>query len=1044
MNIKLLLAVYLCFTIALSIAPAQIAMPDYNYGSQDILKAKTFFDIRLLQKSEDMVRNAIRNFPESASRDKAALLQAEIEIASENYILADAYLEQFINTRQNSPLIPSALLMRAFLTYHQQRFDPAEQLFRKAAESATDNFNKRQEPIYAKHASTAWFWRGVSLAQQGKYQDAQPIFLKCYELYPNEDFADDALFMLGQIEELNRHYDKAIEYYSRCIGTFPISNIFIAARTREVNNRLILRESTQALLIIEKTQHILNSIFAEDSIGKLYETQSFSEDAAEELHYLRGEANNLEQRYQRALSIFDSFLQTYYQSKFIDYALLGAGWASLNLGENERALTYYDDIIQKGISDSREYSIAQLFRTVALKRMGETEQAKKELSALTVQPTYPFLALALLELGQLYYENEDYENARRTLERAEREARDAIVSIRIHVLLGATYLEQRKWTNAVKHYSSAEILALKSSEIFMPNKEWYLSESRLKQGIALVKSYNNMEAIPILSEFIAENSADTRVDEALFWQGEAYYRANLLKNSIEIYNKLLNMFPRSKRREETLYSLGWSHFRLKDFENSSSIFDNMIKEFPESKYGIEVLTRQADGYYYLKRYRNAADAYRKAARFAPNTVEGQYSAYQLCHALYRLGSYEQAITELMSFVRTYSQSSYSPFAIYLIGWIRFQQRKYDEAIENFNFLIQAYPQSELIVRAHYSIADALYNKGDFQSAINKYQSIVEIFPSSAFAPEAMKGVHYCYMALGQREKAMEIIENLIASYPSSPIAEDLAIKKIELFYSGRNYSDAVQENERFIKQYPKSEKVPQALYWKAKSYIKLGEPDKAESTFNEIRRNFPDNDYAPLGLIENALLQKELGNIQKADSLLLSLERYYPEHQTAPQASFERALIPLGMGDTAKAMNIFRYTSRTYPKTEYADQSYYRIAMYHRSRNNLDSSRMIFEILANSYESPFIAAEAQYRIGELWIRQENCEKAIESFKLVKERFLGYEDWYSLALLSMGECLEKQNKNIDAIDIYREIIALRPDDDFGMTANRRIKHLERKR
>ncbi len=1044
MKLKLLRVVLFVVMLSFSSVKAQITMPDYGYGSRGILCSQKFFDMMLLQKSEIILSDVIKNFPESNATDKAALLKAKIDIASGNYALADQQLDNFIRTRANSPLVPSAMLMRAFMTYNWQKFDRAEELFKIAANAAEENFKLRNDSIYLKHSSTAWFWRAISLTQQGKYQESQPIFKQCFEQFPKDDFADDALFMLGQLEELNRRYDKAIEYYSKCVGLFPYSNVYIAARTREVNNRLILRESAKALVLIEKTQYILDKIMENDSVGKLYEPQSFADDASEELHYLSGEANNLEQRYDRALSIFDSFLKTYYQSDFTDFVLLGAGWASLNLGENERALTYYDDIIQKNDSESKEYSLAQLFHTVALKRMGEREQAKKELSALAVQPTYPYLGLALLELGQLYYENEDFENAARTLERAEREARDAVVSIRVNILLGATYVELRKWANAVTQYNAAEILALKSSEIFMPNKEWYLAEARLKQGIALVKSYNNMEAIPILSEFIAENSKDPRVDEALFWQGEAYYRANMLQNAIEIYNKLLNMFPQSKRHEETLYSLGWSHFRLKDFEKSSAIFDKLIKEYPKSVYGIEVLTRQADGYYYLKRFSNAADAYRKAARFAPNTPEGQYSAYQLCHALYRLGSYEQAIEELMSFVRNYSQSSYSPYAIYLIGWIRFQQRKYDEAIENFNFLIQAYPKSELVVRAYYSIADALYNKGDYRKAIDAYQNIVEMFPSSPFAPEAMKGVHFCYLALGEKDKAMEIIENLINTYPSSPIAEDLALKKIELFYSGRSYNDAVQENERFIKQFPKSDKIPQAMFWKGKSYIKLAEPDKAEATFKEIRAKYPDSDYAPLSMLENALMQKDLGNIEKSDSLFLSIEKYYPEHQIAPQASFERALIPLGLGDTSKALSIFRYTARTYPQSEYADQSNYRLAMHYRARSQYDSSMVYFEKLVRSNESPFIAAEAQYRIGELWMRQDSCTKAISVFKLLKERFLGYEDWYSLSLLSMGECLEKQENPAAAMEIYREIIALRPDDDFGITASRRLKHLERKR
>ncbi|MFW5662900.1 MAG: hypothetical protein ACOCZW_04165, partial [Bacteroidota bacterium] len=62
------------------------------------------------------------------------------------------------------------------------------------------------------------------------------------------------------------------------------------------------------------------------------------------------------------------------------------------------------------------------------------------LSALSLRPAYPFLGLVLLELGQIYYEDGIYDQAARTLERAEREATDAKVSVRTHL-----FSEQLTW-----------------------------------------------------------------------------------------------------------------------------------------------------------------------------------------------------------------------------------------------------------------------------------------------------------------------------------------------------------------------------------------------------------------------------------------------------------------------------------------------------------------------------------------------------------------------------------------------------------------------
>ena len=128
---------------------------------------------------------------------------------------------------------------------------------------------------------------------------------------------------------------------------------------------------------------------------------------------------------------------------------------------------------------------------------------------------------------------------------------------------------------------------------------------------------------------------------------------------------------------------------------------------------------------------------------------------------------------------------------------------------------------------------------------------------------------------------------------------------------------------------------------------------------------------------------------------------------------------------------------------DYADQSLYRIAMYYRISGPLDSSLAVFEVLAARIENPTIAAEAQYRIGEIKMRENKYEDAVKAFIAVREKFSGYEDWFSLGLLNLGECYEKLEKKDLAIEAYQALITLRADDDYGKTAKRRILGLENK-
>jgi TolA-binding protein len=1043
--LKLLVITICFFSLAGNFAFGQMTEPLYEYGSHEYLKSLGEYRESLVRDAEDDIIRSLKEYPDNPTMDMAEILRARIDNINGNYNIADGRLKEFLINRPNSPFIAQAAALRGFLAFENKNYDKAQNLLREASDQAKKAALLRKDKKYDELAHTCLFWRGIAFAHKGKYQEAMPVFEECYQKYPELKYADDALFALGMIAEINRQFETAITYYNTISKRYPYSNTVIAARVREINNYLIMRQPQQALAEIEKTETEIRHIDEGDSVAVHFQKQAFAENATEQLLYLRGEAYNLSKNYQQAHNNFVSFLETFYNSDLANYVLLGNGWSLLNMNENEMAIDQYDKILD---SDKDESSVvrntALLYRTVALKRMGNMDQAQKELSELSVQSTYPYLDLALLELGQIYYEKEELEAARKTLEYAQRESRNAITSVRIHLLLGATYMELRSWPKAVGEYRTAERLALAGSPTFMPQRQWYLAESRLKQGISLVKSHRNSEAIPPLLGFIAENAKDSRMDEALFWLGEAYFSKDMLRNSAETFDKLIKNYPASSRKEEALYGQGWSHFRMREFKKSSAIFDRMINEFPESKYALEVLARQGDGYYVTKNYAKAADAYRRAADISPHSESGQYCAYQHCHALYRLKSYDRALRALMQFVRTYPRSQYASYAMYLNAWIIFQQGNFSESIEKFKFLISAYGQSPLVVKAHYAIGDAYYNTENYELAIEAYRQVIENYPSDPLAGEALKSIQFCYMALGQDDMALKVADEFIETNPNAPITTDLEFGKITMIFQDRKYVDALQEAESFITKHPDSDRNAEVMFLMGKSHISLNDAEKAAQIFDELRKKYPNSKYAAQGILELGLMEKEqMNDPDKADSLLKVVQDEFKGTNEAAQAGYERAWINVVKGDTVKAMDIWTRVGEEYKGTEYADQSIYKIAMTYRLKKEYDSARAKFAYLAGRYDNVLLAAEAQYRIGESYMREENWERAVETFIVAREKFAGYDDWYSLSLMNLGEAYERREEYMQALEVYETLETLRPDDDFGKTAKSRIRNLKKK-
>jgi len=1022
---------------------AQVQKLDDNYGTSIYFESKKLFENKLIREAELRVIYIIENFPDNPSYGKAELLRAKIDIISGNYEVSKSTLERFVEKYPNSPLQSNALLQIALILVEQQKWEQALKYFDKAIKRIEFDKRMRSDPQYfAELEGEALFWQGISIYQQGRYFESIPSFKQLITNLPTSQLVDDSYFAIALVYEKNMEYDSAIANYNQIINNYPYSNSILSSIIRSANNYIMTRRASRALFDLENAISIYGHIQANDSIGQLYEPQTYINYTIDEISYLKGEAYNIVGNYDQAIAEMTAFLETYSDTKLRSYFLYGIAWNYLNKGMWAEAISYYEQLIVEGNADKKILSLAEFYRAVAVAKSGKVEEAQRELLALASRSDYPFVGMALLEVAQINYNAENYNEARKNLIRAEKEANSGRISARIHLLLGATYLQLKNYDAALFEFEKVATIVQNSSALMFPEKKMYSTEIMFRRAICYIQMNRYKQAITNLNQFIAEKPKGEKLSEALFWLAESYYRSDLLKNAQETYSNLLEQFP-NYRREEVLYGLGWSYFRDKNFKKSIDYFGILTTEFPKSKYAVEALARLGDGFYLEKNYTKAIEYYEKAARLSPKSEEGQYAAYQLCHALYRNNQYAKALTALLDFVGKYPKSSFAPHAVYLMGWIKFSQKEYSDAINNYLYLIEAYPQSNLVPRAYYSIGDTYFNQGNYEKAIDYYRKVVELFPSDQLAPEALKSTQYCYVTLGRSDEAIALADQYIQSNPNSPIVEEFSFKKAEMFYTGQKYSDAITEYQKFLEKHPNSEFNPEAMYWMAKSYQNLNEIDNAIKTLKDLARKYPKSDYAPRALIEAAQMLRERTFLMEADSIYQSVIINFPNTDFEAQSIYRRGDIALALGDTTKTLKYYREVADKFPTNPYGLSARYRLGMYFRNTGKADSALKEFEVLTSLSEDQELSAESQYRVGEIYLKMNRYDDAINALNIVKDKYSTIEVWFPLSLLSLGEAYEKKEDFAKAIDTYKGLIAINPDDDYSKTARTRLKNLTKK-
>lgn len=1039
--------VFLVFVFALTIVSAQ-RLPQWQEQISGPTDAEQWF-FRFLQNCSpprDGILPLVSQISEldTLSQPFKELLKFHTLVAKyrqARFEEADQEALQWIQEYPSSPYRSWVFLLRGEIAFRQERFADAYQHFRRAEIIATEDWKIRGDSTYAFPASYSLFWSSVALMRQGLFEDAARILVQYRERFPHFDYADECLLFLGIFEETQFRYEAAAQRYKQLITSYPESNVLVAAHLRAAQVALYLRETKEVLRHIEAARTILQ-------YPQNYEKQDYVNDVDIQLTYLEAEVLGLLQRHTEAEQKIREAIEQYPQSSYLPYLHFSLGWNQLNLRHFSVAEQEFQRVIFDTLAPSFLRAASQFYLAVTYRMSGDTNRALRILQGITSQEVYPFRGAALLELGQIYYKRRDFLNARKVLERAEKEAATIRIRLEAILLLGSLYLSENLYDAAAKTYQKGKEILEKTTELFLPEKDLYRAEILYRGGIAFIGNNQPQEAVNFFHQFLSFYPDDPRRHDVLFWIAESYYHTGLYRNALAYYTGLLEQFPATSYRADILYGMGWSYFQLRNFSQAVRTFERLIREFPQSHYVPDALARKADALYLSGKYAYAANAYREVVAKAPNTDLAQYCGYQVAQSLYRLKDYDGVLRETERYLRMFPYGILADDALYLHGWTLFQLKEYEKAIAAFEKFIKQYPNSPLLIRVEYAIADAYYNMEQYEKAIEQYTNIINNYPNSPYAVTALESLQYCYILTGKKQEGEQIIQEYIQKFPELPLAEELYLKRADVLYSAGEYASAAEELNIFLKQFPESKRIPEVLFWLAKSYLSMAQGEgrdslilRADAIFRDITQYHKDDPVALQAWLERANIAKRRGNITVADSLWTELYARYPHTAEAQQGLFEQAVLMEQIGDTVRAFQLYRKLARNHPESEYGARSQFRIAVYYRDKKMYDSAQAAFSKLVHRKDE--LGAQALYWIGELFLRQKSYENAATVFQEVKLRFSQYEHWYILAVLNLGYCYERLERYPLAAEQYRLVLALRGDDEYAQTAQSRLNRIKEK-
>ena len=385
------------------------------------------------------------------------------------------------------------------------------------------------------------------------YDKAIEKSAKVLAYYPESEYVDDALYLLGMCYLRTGEYSKALRKFNELLENFPESEFADDSRYwRSV-----------CLYYGGKEEAAVDSLelFAKEDPKR-----------AEDALFMIGELAYKDSNFIDAQNAFKRFLERFPKSSLAPKARLRLGQISWYFEKYDECVKYLEKI-GAGDLPKREFVDSQKLLAQCYIKLGKYNKAEKILTKITGDEIYrDYWAEAELIIG-------DVAMARGEFSRAEK--------IWFDIIKAHPHTESAAWAYyrlGEMYYKLGDLK--KAKEMFdFAAKEYTRSE------VSSLAARKSAVIARILEHRYAIKNADslgTNVVKAQLELAEMYItELNQPDTALNIYSRILSEHPEDSLAPHAAYSMGWVYANLKgDLHAADSVFALVLERYPESDFAV--------------------------------------------------------------------------------------------------------------------------------------------------------------------------------------------------------------------------------------------------------------------------------------------------------------------------------------------------------------------------------------------------------------------------------------------------------------------------
>ncbi len=879
------------------------------------------------------------------------------------------------------------------------------------------NYNAARDNLIAlinnypssKYVGSAYFLIGESFIKQNNLKKAEEFFKTAVRKNNNSSFADYSLYSLANLYEQKGDYDNAVKYYDKLLGFYSKSKLAPKAQLRIGVCYFHLNEYDNA--VIELSDPLIDKLSTEEK---------------NEANFVLANCFYRLKEYENASETYKRILDNSPSKEMLEKIRYGLAWINFHEGHYLNAYKLFNELKNSG-NDS--VAIKSFYWSGEAQRYAGNNKKAIEIHKAFAEkyPDSPLAERVKLSIGISKFSEKRFEGSEDALLKSIY-SRDPFTKAKSLTLLGEINLRKKEYGTAAEYFKRGLLVKQIAAEL---KDRCYLG-----LGVAYFFQKNYVGA---LEELISIDIKRTNVDKNKlnFYLAEVNFYLGNYSKAISYYNRIKS--SDRKIQKNAIYGKAYSYFNLRDYTKSAFLFGEFVKKYRGDRKTAESKMRLADSYYALKEFENASRIYKDVLTRSKEFGKDETAYFNYAQTLFKAGDATTAIEVLYNLQNKFPASKYADDSQYLIGWIYFQKNQFNDAIDNYKKLIDIYPNSPTIPIAYYSIGDSYFNLGKYNEAIKNYKKVIELYPNSKYVYDAVNGIQYCYIVQDKPKAAISYLSKFIKTHDNLEFLDKIQFKKAEIYYNNGNYQLALNEFSKVIDNYPKSSLIPSAYYWMGKSEVFLKHPEKAINYFEVVRSTSLNTEIGFNAVLEAGKIYRAQKDLESEVNLYNDVMTKIKNPKVLSELNFVKAQAYIENNDISSAYKVLNEIIATPDGSLFYHKAEIELGILELVKGNYEHAIKLFEDVAKNRKDD-IAAKALYYKGLAYFDQNKYEEAVEPFIKVRSLYSAYDEWYSQALLRLGDSYVKLGEKENAKEMYKAVLKRHKRDPLGKEATEKLKEL----